>query len=204
MSTKYDDIVFEPDPNYVSPPIKIMRTDEFIVGILWNAPSMEAKVKKRYRITGVHPVETRYSAYGDLRRDGYVWKGVGLEFEDREGDDKFRLELFRAYMEGHRLYPKQHGEVRVAHKGRGGVKKLGLDKAMLADYLQMCEPEAREKLLRIAATTEVFFYQDTPLEPAEARERRLLVEERRKEIREKRMAEQDALERERRRLKRVF
>lgn len=201
MEKKYEDIVFTPDPNYVSPPIKALRTDALIDGILWFAPGMEAKTRKSYRITGVQPVETRYSAYGELRREGYAWKGVGLDFEKKGGEDKFRMEIFRAYMEGKRLYPKQHGEIRVAHKGYRGVRKLGLDKAPLAVFLQMCAPEVRDALLKAAAKSEVFLFQDTPLEPAEEREFRLEEEKRRKAQREKREAEMDARYRERRKLK---
>ena len=170
---KYDDIHFTPDPNYRAPVVKSLYGDEFLSNITWFAPTLENLVSKRFQITEVHQVETAKNAYGDKPVTGTVYKGVALEFAERNGKESFTMEIYRVYKEGRRLYSKQRGEIRYFHRNRAAVKKMGLDKVPLAFYLKMCaNDKVRGTLMKAAEKTEVFLFQDTPLESAESKANR--------------------------------
>lgn len=198
---KYSDIHFAPDPNYRAPEVKTPYSDEFLDNIIWFAPLLDNLTAKRYHIVSVHIVETNYNAYGDKPMKGAVYKGVAFEIERKEAGDKFTMELYRNYRDNKPLHYKQHGEIRYFHRNRAAVKKLGLDRVPLSFYLKMCaNKKVEDALLKAAAKTEVFLFQNTPLEPAESKNNRARVAEivnaQRKEIE----ARKDAAYRERRRM----
>lgn len=199
IDMEYSDIHFAPDPSYRSPAIKTLYADEFLSNIIWFAPKLDCMTAKRYHIVSVRIVETKINAYGDKPMKGVCYKGVALEIERKEPGDKFTMELYRKYRDDKPLHYKQHGEVRYFHHNRAAVKKLGLNKIPLAFYLKMCaNKKVEEALLNAAAKTEVFLWQDTPLEAAESKKNRARIAEtlaaQRKEI----VARKDAAYTERR------
>lgn len=197
----YSEIQFTPDPNYRSPEVKTLYPDAFLNNITWFAPLLDNLTAKRYHIVSVRVVETNSNAYGDKPMKGAVYKGVAFEIERKEAGDKFTMELYRNYRDNKPLHYKQHGEIRYFHRNRTAVKKLGLDRVPLSFYLKMCaNKKVEDALLNAAAKTEVFLFQDTPLESAESKKNRARAAEIKAAQRKEIAARQDAAYIEKRKL----